>query len=731
MASNIDCEDPLSLTCKLCNQTYKHKDGPVMLQCLHSYCKQCLTEYIQNQDNTDNKITCPTCNDPFLPTKDANFDFPTNLRLSHLVELKTYQEQAVAGTVKCQTCEGTPKDATTFSCNRRKFFCDQCKSMMLKFRDDEDHKFTDLSKKEEFKINNRPSKCQEHDKHDLELYCNNCAILICSLCSSTEHDGHKRSSLGKISQIEKAHLQQLTNDGVDDALGAMDKTIPQIQEMRDKVKVSTKVATNRINKMCDDLILAVENRREVLKRRCQDISEGKDNVLSDQMIEIEQLRRNLGFAQLHAKDAISNHSDEEVLSVKKVIENRLNHTMEKYHQQSLELRENYTIDTSLEAKPLLEEIDKLGFFTNVPDISKCSVKGWKTSLAIIGKEKEIDIVLKDETGKPVEGKRYVQCELRKTDEVPDDYIPPKFTITQRNNGTTRLGFTQDQPGEYEMAIMVRNKPITDPLKITAVHPKEYTGFQTMDCTYKNVGGHCYGVAVHTDNTVYATDYSNHTIKVFKPDGTESQIGCSDKNGGQLCCPWGITFIDDILYVASYVNNTIAMYSTNGRFIGSFGGKGTGNGQLSYPTGICTDGKGRLLVADYGNKRIQVFTSQGNFINSIPCSTGPYDVAVDPVGNIHVALYKYSHIAVYGSHNEQQPIETYNLGGILQHPTAIHIDSDGYRFIGTATGVVYITDPTGTLIATRQIRNSNLLGVTSDKNGLIYVAEYTNNRVSVY
>ena len=97
----------------------------------------------------------------------------------------------------------------------------------------------------------------------------------------------------------------------------MDETLQQIQETREKVKVSAMEATNGINKACDDLILAVENRREALKRRCQDISEGKDDVLSNQMIEMEQLRKNHCFAKLHAEDAINYHSPEEILSIKK------------------------------------------------------------------------------------------------------------------------------------------------------------------------------------------------------------------------------------------------------------------------------------------------------------------------------------------------------------------------------------------------------------------------------
>ena len=263
-------------------------------------------------------------------------------------------------------------------------------------------------------------------------------------------------------------------------------------------------------------------------------------------------------------------------------------------------------------------------------------------------------------------------------------------------------------------------PIANPFKITARQSRDYSNFQNMQVIYKNVGDYCFGVAVHDNGTVYASDYKACTIKVFKPNGEETQIGSSDK-GEKLSLPHGIALIGDTIYVVSFGNGTVKMYSTEGRFIGGFGSNGNGIRQLSHPYGICTDRKGRVLVADQSNQRIQIFTSQGGFIKTIGCSTHPFDVAVDPEGNIHAALYNNNHIAIYSE--DGNLIDTYNLGGKLQHPRAIYIDGKGNRLIGTENGAVHIADPTGTLIATRQVDNS--WGVTMDKNGIIYVAEGSN------
>ena len=273
-----------SLVCKLCDKPYQHKDGPLLLPCLHSFCKPCLAEYVKKAPATDNKMACPTCNDRF--PRDIN-QFPINLHLSHLARAATYEIQAKGGNVKCQKCEGTPKDATTFSCNRCKFLCNKCKREFERVLEDEDLEFIDLAsyEKGEFKVHSPPPKCPLHKRHELELFCCDCKTLICLYCAQIKHQEHKKSSIEDTSTKEKARLHQLT-DGVDVALVAMDVCLQQIQDTRDKVKVSAEVATNNIDKMCDELIKAVENRRKVLKGKCREIAEGKDDVLSNQMVQV-------------------------------------------------------------------------------------------------------------------------------------------------------------------------------------------------------------------------------------------------------------------------------------------------------------------------------------------------------------------------------------------------------------------------------------------------------------
>ncbi len=75
-----------------------------------------------------------------------------------------------------------------------------------------------------------------------------------------------------------------------------------------------------------------------------------------------------------------------------------------------------------------------------------------------------------------------------------------------------------------------------------------------------------------------------------------------------------------LYVGDgYGSSFINQYTSNGKFIRTFGGKGKEAGQLDCPHGLTIDlrgGEPNLLVADRGNKRLQYFTLDGKHVKFV-------------------------------------------------------------------------------------------------------------------
>ena len=65
-------------------------------------------------------------------------------------------------------------------------------------------------------------------------------------------------------------------------------------------------------------------------------------------------------------------------------------------------------------------------------------------------------------------------------------------------------------------------------------------------------------------------------------------------------------------VADQLNHRIQQLNVQtGNFVKSFGKKGSGDGEFKNPVSVCITGDGRfIVVADFSNSRIQVFTMDG-------------------------------------------------------------------------------------------------------------------------
>ncbi len=70
---------------------------------------------------------------------------------------------------------------------------------------------------------------------------------------------------------------------------------------------------------------------------------------------------------------------------------------------------------------------------------------------------------------------------------------------------------------------------------------------------------------------------------------------------------------DIFVSDGHVNSRIVKFTADGKFVKTWGRKGTGPGEFNLPHSVVFDSRGRLLVADRSNKRIQLFDQDGAFL----------------------------------------------------------------------------------------------------------------------
>ncbi|MBN8826533.1 MULTISPECIES: peptidyl-alpha-hydroxyglycine alpha-amidating lyase family protein [unclassified Spirosoma] len=149
-------------------------------------------------------------------------------------------------------------------------------------------------------------------------------------------------------------------------------------------------------------------------------------------------------------------------------------------------------------------------------------------------------------------------------------------------------------------------------------------------TDKKKGAH--GLRFDTDDNLWITDYLNHTVKKLDQTGTVllslGQEGIAGDDSAHFNQPTDVAFAanGDFYISDGYGNARVVQYNRQGKFIRQWGTHGSSPGQFNLPHAVQVDSKGNVYVADRENFRIQVFTSNGQFIRQLT-GYSPYGMFV--------------------------------------------------------------------------------------------------------
>ncbi|XP_038054139.1 protein PML-like [Patiria miniata] len=207
MASNVTAQSVLEkirvdhLECSICTNRFRQ---PKLLDCLHSFCLQCLQELRQSQDPSSTKLTCPLCRCETMLKGSGVADLPNNFAFSAMVEEVTMQEKLLEGQgseIKCQACD-EENQAISRCMNCDHFLCQECHKahgrMNLMMKSHKIYTLAQLRSGEivyKSKLREQVPKCGEHPDQNLNVYCNTCEQVICTTCSVLDHAKHTLTGL--------------------------------------------------------------------------------------------------------------------------------------------------------------------------------------------------------------------------------------------------------------------------------------------------------------------------------------------------------------------------------------------------------------------------------------------------------------------------------------------------------------------------------------------------------
>ena len=160
---------------------------------------------------------------------------------------------------------------------------------------------------------------------------------------------------------------------------------------------------------------------------------------------------------------------------------------------------------------------------------------------------------------------------------------------------------------------------------------------------REIGKHLYAwsfahaVRVDKDDNIWAVDKGSDMIVKFDPQGRVVMVFGRKKEAadegdgswthvkpprpavdGQFRQPTDVALDQDgnIFISDGYINSRIAKYDKNGNWVKQWGQPGNGPGEFNTPHSIAADAQGNIYVADRGNRRIQVFDHDGQFLREM-------------------------------------------------------------------------------------------------------------------
>ena len=726
MAENTN--PAITMTCEICSEYYT---DPLMLPCLHSFCKKCLIKAKEKQGGPDTSLKCPTC-DTSVNLPDGKIEGLTqNLWFEHKSKEASIEKKIVSKeAISCDRCDDLNDAADVYCCDCGQFLCDYCKKGHKRNKKEANHELIDLETKGSIKlptVKHEEGHCTRHTDQKMIYHCNDCEKLVCPNCLPIKHKDHNIEDYIDVGETARKALKQ--------SVASCDGVIPPVTEaIANGEKMLEQIATRK-EEVSKEIKETFEELKAVLDKRCNDLLMETEEIASAKRNSVEKQLE--GFRKLvkqvshgcHLASSVSERTDPgEILSVKKLITNQLEECIEEYKKLPLEIEENEAILTRLDTTTMSNEICKYGGVFEVdPDLYSVN-SGKAIPLATVQKERKFKLAINI----PVPLDKALQ-HIRSSFIKSDGSKEEGRVVIVNDNNTAIVSCTPQSIGGYELSVTIRGHHIKgSPYQLSVKASRDYTTL-TKQRSF-NVGNHTYSVAVHTNGEVFASSYGGF-VQVFSEDGTAvRRIGSKGNGNGQFEYPWGLLLVGDRLYVSDYILHRVQYFSaTTGQYIGQFGSNGNGNGQFSSPRGMSTDGKGNILVAEMDNNRVQVFKEDGTFVQVIQCDGQASDVAVDNEGKIHVTIWNQNHVQVFSPDGKTHLYTYNNPAGNFNSPDGIAIDDEGHIFVSVfnnGTSYLHVLSPDR-----KQVKLisglSEPVGVALNKDGYIYVADNSNKRILKY
>ncbi|XP_067248631.1 tripartite motif-containing protein 16-like isoform X2 [Chanodichthys erythropterus] len=285
--------------CSVCLDLLK---DPVTIPCGHSYCKICITDCWDQEDQM-RVYSCPQCKQTVSPRP----ALAENTMLAEVVEKLKKRKlpadcYAGAGDVQCDVCTGRKHKAVKSCLECLNSYCLNHLEEHESFFKRKRHNLTEATGRLQEMI------CQKHNKI-LEVFCRTDQKCICLLCPMDEHKNHDTVST-TAQRTENQNQLKETQKSFQQRIQQREKDLQQLREAVESYKSSAQTAVEDTERIFTELIRSIQRSCSEATQRIRDQEKTAVSRAEGRLERLEQeindlRRRDAELEQLsHTQDHI-------------------------------------------------------------------------------------------------------------------------------------------------------------------------------------------------------------------------------------------------------------------------------------------------------------------------------------------------------------------------------------------------------------------------------------------
>ncbi|XP_078668871.1 E3 ubiquitin-protein ligase TRIM71-like [Branchiostoma floridae x Branchiostoma belcheri] len=283
------------LTCQICLETFRR---PKILDCVHSFCEECLKEYVKPGET---EVKCPTCQRGTALKQDGGVSgLKDNFFILNLVETIGARKkvQHSVDRVPCDSCGGTEEAVVVSRClTCNDFLCESCVASHRTLKVFKGHLVVSLDELRTGRYDGQTEKqeptCDTHAGEKMRFYCKTDGVPVCRDCIVLDHPkpGHNVVNLADITNELRTSCQTMVTE-LQQALGSTEDAVKTVDKSMEVIRVRGKKAEQLVDEKVSHLVTFIKKLGEQCKGKVEATcrQEEKQQYAEKERLELKKVR---------------------------------------------------------------------------------------------------------------------------------------------------------------------------------------------------------------------------------------------------------------------------------------------------------------------------------------------------------------------------------------------------------------------------------------------------------